>query len=194
MHTVEIALVLLLIVAVGGALVRWTHIGLPIFLVVTGAVASLLPGLDRVSIDPELFLLLFIPPLLYADARSLPRRDLLRVLQPVLLLALGLVVLTVVVGYTLHWLVPSMPLAVAFTPGAIVTPTDAVAVGVLVSWLGRKLCERLIHRYEGKIALREADAAAADAKADRITAARKLRLAGIQAERELLSSAEPLRG
>ncbi|MBK8105246.1 MAG: cation:proton antiporter [Betaproteobacteria bacterium] len=61
-------------------------------------------------------MLLFIPPLLFADARVLPRRDLLQVLRPVLLLALGLVVLTVVVvGYTLHWLVPSMPLAVAFT-------------------------------------------------------------------------------
>ena len=43
-------------------------------------------------------------------------------------MALGLVVLTVVVvGYTIHWLVPSMPLAVAFTLGAIVTPPDAVA-------------------------------------------------------------------
>jgi CPA1 family monovalent cation:H+ antiporter len=46
----------------------------------------------------------------------------------VLLLALGLVVLTVVaVGYFIHWLIPSMPLAVAFVLGAIVSPTDAVA-------------------------------------------------------------------
>ena len=82
MHTVELTLVLLLIVAVGGALVRWTHMGLPIFLVVTGVAASFLPGLDRLTIDPGLFLLLFVPPLLYADARSLPRRDLLPVLQP----------------------------------------------------------------------------------------------------------------
>ena len=52
----------------------------------------------------------------------------MRVLQPVLLLALGLVVLTVVaVGYFMHWLIPAMPLAVAFTLGAIVSPTDAVA-------------------------------------------------------------------
>ena len=49
-------------------------------------------------------------------------------LRPVLLLALGLVALTVVaVGYLMHWLVPAMPLAVAFTLGAIVSPTDAVA-------------------------------------------------------------------
>jgi CPA1 family monovalent cation:H+ antiporter len=46
----------------------------------------------------------------------------------VLLLALGLVVLTVVaVGYFIHWLIPSIPLAVAFVLGAIVSPTDAVA-------------------------------------------------------------------
>ena len=128
MHTIELTIVLLILTGVGGALVRWAKMGLPIFLVVIGAAASLLPGLDRISIDPQLFLLLFIPPLLFADARVLPRRDLLQVLRPVLLLALGLVVLTVVVvGYTIHWLVPSMPLAVAFTLGAIVTPTDAVA-------------------------------------------------------------------
>lgn len=128
MEVVELSLVLLLVIAVGGALVRWTKIGLPIFLVLVGAAASLLPGLNHIAIDPEVFLLLFIPPLLFADARGLPRRDLLHVLRPVLLLALGLVVLTVVVvGYFIHWLVPAMPLAVAFTLGAIVTPTDAVA-------------------------------------------------------------------
>ncbi len=128
MALIELTLVLLLVVAVGGAVARFTPIGLPIFLVVVGVVASVVPGLTNVTIDPEVFLLLFIPPLLFADARVLPRRDLLHVLQPVLLLALGLVALTVVVvGYFIHWLVPAMPLAVAFTLGAIVTPTDAVA-------------------------------------------------------------------
>lgn len=173
MHTVEVTLVLLLIVAVGGALVRWTHMGLPIFLVVTGVAASFLPGLDRLTIDPELFLLLFIPPLLYADARSLPRRDLLRVLQPVLLLALGLVVLTVlVVGYTLHALVPSIPLAVAFTLGAIVTPTDAVATVATTAGLPlpRRVsniinAESLLNDATGLVAFKLAVAAAAAAGA-----------------------------
>jgi hypothetical protein len=85
----------------------------------------------------------------------------------------------------------------------------------------RAFAEQLMHRYEGKVTLREADPATAEAKAQRIAAARRLRLAGIQAEREclhrlqaqgsindetllvieegldarqLLSSAEPLRG
>ena len=155
MATIELALVLLLVTALGGALVRWVRIGLPIFLVIVGAAASLLPGLDRLSIDPEVFLLLFIPPLLFADARSLPRRDLIRVLQPVLLLALGLVVLTVlVVGYVMHWLVPAMPLAVAFTLGAIVTPTDAVAT--VATTAGLPLPHRVAHIINAESLLNDA--------------------------------------
>jgi monovalent cation/hydrogen antiporter len=155
MEHVELTLVLLLVTAVGGALVRWIRIGLPIFLVVVGAIASLVPGLDRITVDPDVFLLLFIPLLLFADARVLPRRDLLHVLQPVLLLALGLVVLTVVVvGYFIHWLVPAMPLAVAFTLGAIVTPTDAVAT--VATTAGLPLPHRVSHIINAESLLNDA--------------------------------------
>jgi CPA1 family monovalent cation:H+ antiporter len=155
MEVIQLTLVLLLIIAVGGALVRWTRIGLPIFLVIVGAAASLLPGLGRVNVDPEIFLLLFIPPLLFADARGLPRRDLMHLLQPVLLLAVGLVVLTVfAVGYFLHWLVPAMPLAVAFTVGAIVTPTDAVAT--VATTAGLPLPHRVSHTINAESLLNDA--------------------------------------
>ncbi|MBX3716408.1 MAG: cation:proton antiporter [Burkholderiales bacterium] len=127
MQVVDLAPAIVL-TAVGGVLAPWSRMPLPIFLLVVGAAASFLPGFHGIKVDPEVFLLLFIPPILFADARVLPRRDLLHVLKPVLLLALGLVVLTVVaVGYFIHWLIPSMSLAVAFTLGAIVSPTDAVA-------------------------------------------------------------------
>ena len=155
MHLIELTLVLLLVTAIGGALVRFTPIGLPIFLVFVGALASLLPGLDRVAVDPDVFLLLFIPPLLFADARGLPRRDLLHVLRPVLLLAIGLVVLTVLaVGWFLHWLVPSMPLAVAFTLGAIVSPTDAVAT--VATTAGLPLPNRVAHIVNAESLLNDA--------------------------------------
>ena len=109
MQVVDLAPVIVL-TAVGGVIAPWSRMPLPIFLVVVGAAASFLPGLQAVKVDPEVFLLLFIPPLLFADARVLPRRDLIHVLKPVLLLALGLVVLTVVaVGYFIHWLIPSIP-------------------------------------------------------------------------------------
>lgn len=174
-ETIHFVLVLLLVTAVGGALARFTPIGLPIFLVIVGGVASLLPGLDQVSLDPEIFLLLFIPPLLFADARVLPRRDLIRVLRPVLLLAIGLVVLTVVVvGYVIHWLVPAVPLAVAFTLGAIVTPTDAVAT--VATTAGLPLPQRVTHIVNAESLLNDATglvafklAVAAAAAADAVT-------------------------
>ncbi len=155
MEVIELTLILLLLTAVGGVLVRWAKIGLPIFLVIVGVAASLLPGLNDISVDPEVFLLLFIPPLLFADARILPRRDLLHVLRPVLLLALGLVALTVVaVGWFLHWLVPAMPLAVAFVLGAIVTPTDAVAT--VATTEGLPLPQRVSHIINAESLLNDA--------------------------------------
>lgn len=155
MPLIELSLLLLLAVAVGGAVVHWTPLPLPILLVVVGVVASLLPGLDNVVVDPELFLLLFIPPILFADAWVLPRRDFVRTLQPVLLLALGLVVLTVVVvGYAMHWLIPTMPLAVAFTLGAIVSPTDAVATVATTQLL--PLPARIVHIVNAESLLNDA--------------------------------------
>ncbi|MBN8438025.1 MAG: Na+/H+ antiporter [Candidatus Accumulibacter sp.] len=169
MPVIELTLLLLLAIAVGGALVRWTPLPLPILLVVVGLACSFLPGLDAIHIDPELFLLLFIPPILFADAWVLPRRDFVRVLKPVLLLALGLVVLTVIaVGYVMHWLIPSMPLAVAFTLGAIVSPTDAVATVATTEVLplpGRIVhivnAESLLNDASGLVAFKLAVAAAA---------------------------------
>ena len=169
MQAVELTLLLLVAVAVAGASVRWSKMPLPIFLVVVGWAASFLPGLDAIEVDPELFLLLFIPPLLFVDAWSLPRRDFMRVLRPVLLLALGLVVLTVVaVGYFLHWLIPAMPLAVAFTLGAIISPTDAVATVATTETLPLPhrvthivAAESLLNDATGLVAFKLAVAAAA---------------------------------
>lgn len=155
MPTIELGLILLVAVAFGGAITRLTPVPMPILLVGVGAVASFVPGLDRVDIDPEAFLLLFIPPILYADAWLLPRRDFVHVIKPVLLLALGLVVLTVVtVGYFIHWLIPSMPLAVAFTLGAIVSPTDAVATVAVSSTV--PLPNRVTHIVNAESLLNDA--------------------------------------
>jgi monovalent cation/hydrogen antiporter len=169
MPLVELVLLLLAAVAVGGTLVRMTPLSLPIFLVVVGVVASLLPPFEGLKVDPELFLLLFVPPILFADAWSLPRRDFVRTLRPVLLLALGLVALTVVaIGYLMHWLVPAMPLAVAFTLGAIVSPTDAVATVATTSELPLPArvvqivnAESLLNDASGLVAFKLAVAAAA---------------------------------
>ena len=65
----------------------------------------------RVALDPELFLMLFLPPLLFLDGWRIPKDELLKDLSTVVELALGLVILTVVgMGLFIHWMIPAMPL------------------------------------------------------------------------------------
>ncbi len=67
MGIIEITLGLLLAVAAVAALGKWVPVPLPILLVVGGIALSYLPGYDELTIEPETFFLLFIPPLLFAD-------------------------------------------------------------------------------------------------------------------------------
>lgn len=82
----------------------------------------------HVEIDPELFLLVLIPPLLFSDAYSAPKRELVALRGPILDLAIGLVFFTIVgFGCALHWLVPSVPLVVALLTE--ITLTEALLNG-----------------------------------------------------------------
>ena len=81
------------------------------------------------ELKTEWFLLLFIAPLLYNDGRRFPREDLWKMRWPILANAFILVFLTTIIGgYFIHWLIPSIPLAAAFALAAILSPTDPVAV------------------------------------------------------------------
>lgn len=85
-----------------------------------------------VTISSELFLVMFIAPLLFNESRNISNRILWDNRNTVLSLAIALVVVSVlVVGFVLHWLVPSISLAAAFALGAALGPTDAVAVASL---------------------------------------------------------------
>ncbi|WP_391119482.1 Na+/H+ antiporter [Psychrobacillus sp. L3] len=116
------------------------------------ALAVLLAGLPlgiHVPIEPELFFILFIAPLLFYDGKNVSRHELWKLRKPILLLALGLVFLTVfVVGYLIHWLIPSIPLSAAFALAAILSPTDIVAVGAISSRV--KMPKTIMHILEGE--------------------------------------------
>ena len=85
-----------------------------------------------VTINSELFLVMFIAPLLFDESRNISNRILWDNRNTALSLAIALVVVSVlVVGFVLHWLVPSISLAAAFALGAALGPTDAVAVASL---------------------------------------------------------------
>jgi Na+/H+ antiporter len=169
MGIIETTLGLLLAVALVGAIGKWLPVPLPILQVGAGIALSYFPAFEALRVPPEVFFLLFIPPLLFADAWKIPKRDLIAVLRPVLMLAFGLVLLTVAaVGSLLHWFLPEMPLAAAFALGAAISPTDAVAVSAVTSRLripARVTMiingESLINDASGLVAFRFALAAAA---------------------------------
>ena len=155
MPVVTIVLVFLLTVVVTGFIGRLLPIKVPMPLLQIGAGALLSAFGFNVEFDPHLFLLLFIPPLLFLDGWRIPKGAFFRDWKPILALAIGLVVFTVVgMGWFIEWLVPAMPLAVAFALAAILSPTDPVAVGAMTA--NAPLPPRVMHILEGESLLNDA--------------------------------------
>ncbi len=133
------------------------HLGLPypIALVVGGAAIGFVPGLPRFPFDPNLILVLVLPPILYQAALFTSWRDFRANLRPISLLAVGLVIATTVaVAATLKWLVPELPWAVAFAFGAIVSPPDAVAATAIMSRMN--VPRRIVTLIEGESLVNDA--------------------------------------
>ena len=83
----------------------------------------------HIPLNPELFFVLFIAPILFNDGKRTPLNELWSLRAPILLLAVGLVFITVIIGgFTIHAMIPAIPIAAAFGLAAILSPTDAVAV------------------------------------------------------------------
>jgi monovalent cation/hydrogen antiporter len=153
----EILLLLLVAVVLVATLARQLNVPYPILLVLGGLVLALIPQVPDVHLDPDLVLVIFLPPLIFSAAWQTPVRDLRRNLRPVLLLSVGLVVFTAfVVGIVLEALVPGLPFAAALAFGAIVGPTDAIAATSVL----RKLAvpRRLILILESESLLNDATA------------------------------------
>lgn len=147
---------MLLAVVGSGYLVRMLPFSLPLPLVQIG-LGAVITGVFKhgVALDPAIFFLLFLPPLLFLDGWRIPKDGLMRDRGAILALALGLVVFTVVgVGFLIHWLIPAMPLAVAFALAAIVSPTDPVAVSSITARV--PIPKRLMHILEGESLLNDA--------------------------------------
>jgi NhaP-type Na+/H+ or K+/H+ antiporter len=128
--SIEIVLSMLLAVITSSYLVRALPFSVPLPLVQI-ALGAVIAGISAhgVMLDPDIFFLLFLPPLLFLDGWRIPKNGLFRDKATILQLALGLVVFTVAgIGLMTHWLIPAMPLPVAFALAAILAPTDPVAV------------------------------------------------------------------
>ena len=128
MHHAEPIVLLLTLVAVLVVLANKLETPYPVVLVLGGLAVSLIPSLPAVRLDPNLVLFFFLPPLLYPAALFTSWRDFRRNLQPILYLAIGLVLMTTtVVAWVAHALIPGFPWAAALALGAIVSPPDAIA-------------------------------------------------------------------
>lgn len=156
MNSIELVLAMLLAVVASGYLVRVLPLALPLPLVQIG-LGAIIAGLLKhgVTLEPKTFFLLFLPPLLFLDGWRIPKDGLLRDRGQILELALGLVVFTVIgAGLLIHWLIPGMPLAVAFALAAVVSPTDPVAVSSIAARV--PIPKRLMHILEGESLLNDA--------------------------------------
>jgi CPA1 family monovalent cation:H+ antiporter len=156
MDSVEVVLAMLLAVVASGYVGRILPFGVPLPLIQIG-LGALVSGMSRhgVALEPDLFFLVFLPPLLFLDGWRIPKVGLFRDKGVIIELALGLVLFTVVgAGFLMHWLIPALPLAVAFALAAIVAPTDPVAVSSITSRI--PVPPRLMHIIEGESLLNDA--------------------------------------
>ena len=97
----------MILVTILALVAPWLRIPVPTCMVLGGLLISLLPGLPVVKLPPDLVFLVFLPPLLYSAAWSLPWHQFKRNLRPILLLAIGLVLATAIgVAVTMKWIVP----------------------------------------------------------------------------------------
>lgn len=156
MGTIGVVLSMLAAVVASGIIVRAIPLAIPTPLVQVALGAAIaVAEYQRVELDPEIFFLLFLPPLLFLDGWRIPKEGLLRDRGMILELALGLVIATVVgMGFFIHWLIPSIPYPVAFALAAIVSPTDPVAVSAISARF--PIPKRVLHVLEGESLLNDA--------------------------------------
>jgi CPA1 family monovalent cation:H+ antiporter len=152
---VELLIGLLVVTIPLVALARRAHVSYPIVLVLGGLLLGFVPGLPTVRLDPNLVLLIFLPPLLYWEAVTAPTDVMLANPGQIAMLAVGLVfATTVVVAVVMHAVIPGLPWAVAFVLGAIVAPTDELASAPVLERL--KMPRHLIAIVEGESLVNDA--------------------------------------
>ncbi|MEN1139673.1 Na+/H+ antiporter [Listeria monocytogenes] len=149
-------LALLVAIFISNLLNRFVpFVSVPLIQIGLGVLIAIMPITFNLQLNPELFLVMFIAPLLFNDGRQTDKAALWGMRMPILVLALGLVFATVVViGYFVHWMIPTIPLAAAFALAAALAPTDAVAVSSLSGRIN--LPKRIMNLLEGEALINDA--------------------------------------
>lgn len=120
-----------------------------------GMILYLTPIPVEFNFDSELFMVTLIAPLLFVEGVNVSRVHLRKYIKPVMMMALGLVITTVIgVGLFIHWIWPELPIGAAFAIAAILCPTDAVAVQAITN--GKVLPKGSMTILEGESLLNDA--------------------------------------
>lgn len=143
-----IAVLGLLIITACNQLAPKVGVASPLILLAVGVLVGFLPWVGTVEVDPDIILEVVLPPLLFGAAVGMPVMDFRRELRSVAGLAIGLVVVSALaIGFVVHALVPVVSLAWAIALGAVLSPTDAVAVSIA---RGAGVNHRIITILEGE--------------------------------------------
>jgi CPA1 family monovalent cation:H+ antiporter len=139
------------------ALARKISLPYPILLVGAGLLIGFVPFLPNLALDPEVALVIFIPPLLYEAASKTAWQEFTQAIRPITTLAVTLVFFTTTaVAVAAHYVIPAFSWPLAFVLGAIVSPPDAVAANSIIKGLG--LNKRVVAILEGESLLNDASA------------------------------------
>lgn len=146
------------LVSVAGLNALASRIGVPypIVLVLGGLALGLVPGLPDVELEPDVVLLVFLPPLLYAAAFFSEPRALRSYARALAMTSVGLVLVTLVLVAVLGHLVLDLSWPMAFALGAIVSPTDPAAATAIMRRLGAP--RRIVNLVEGESLFNDAAA------------------------------------
>src|SRR5213082_1729944 len=157
-HAVEIVFLLLLLFIVAfGALARKLKTPYPIVLVVGGLLLSFVPGIPKITLNPDVIFFIILPPLLYNAAWLTSWREFSYHLVSICFLAFGLVTFTVLgVTQAGQWIIPGFDWRVGLILGAVVAPTDAIAATSIAKRVG--LPKRIVDILEGESLLNDASA------------------------------------
>jgi CPA1 family monovalent cation:H+ antiporter len=148
-------LLLLLFVVVFGYLAQKLKQPYPIVLVIAGALLGLVPGIPRITLNPDIVFFVVLPPLLYSAAWLTSWREFHYNIVSIFLLAFGLVAFTVFgVAAGAHWLFPGFDWKMGFVLGAVIAPTDALAATSIANRIG--LRKQIVDILEGESLVNDA--------------------------------------
>ena len=157
MENIDVFIVAMFVAVVGlNAVANWLTVPYPIVLVLGGLVLAVLPGMPTIELEPDLVLVIFLPPLLYSAAFFSDLRALRDDLRAISTTAIGLVLLTMVAVAVLGHEVIGLSWAMAFALGAIVSPTDPVAATAIMRRVGAP--RRIVNIVEGESLVNDAAA------------------------------------